>query len=303
MAAKKQTALMELRGTLTTLGPEFKAALPAQIPADKFVRVALTALNKNPDLVNADRNSLLGAFMTAAQDGLLPDGREAVIALFGNKATYMPMVAGILKKVRNSGELKQIVPEIVHENDRFEYWIDENGQHLSHHPLMDGDRGKVTHVYAVANAKDGGVYIEVMTTKQVEEVRAISKAKGASPWKTWWNEMARKTVIRRLSKRLPVSTDLDDLIRRDDDLYDVGKDPAADKTETAATDRKTPSRLKKVIEGETVEKKKEDEPKSVEKPEPTQEPPKKQVRHAMIGEQREEEEDEANSKLSDASPI
>jgi hypothetical protein len=45
-----------------------------------------------------------------AQDGLLPDGREAAVVMFGNKAQAMPMIAGILKKVRQSGEVAKSAP-------------------------------------------------------------------------------------------------------------------------------------------------------------------------------------------------
>src|SRR3546814_9174090 len=76
------------------------------IPVEKFHRVAVTAISSNPDLLNVDRTSLFGALMKAAQDGLLPDGREGAIVPFKGKASWMPMVAGIMKKVRNSGEIE-----------------------------------------------------------------------------------------------------------------------------------------------------------------------------------------------------
>jgi len=92
-----------MRGTLVKMQPEFAAALPPQIPVEKFIRTTLTAVQMNPDLLQADRRSLLGACMKAAQDGLLLDGREAAPVIFntkdGKKVQYMPMVGGILKKM------------------------------------------------------------------------------------------------------------------------------------------------------------------------------------------------------------
>lgn len=230
---------------------ELSMALPPQMPVEKFQRVAITAINNNPDLVNCIRATLYNAFMRAAQDGLLPDGREAAIVRFnskdGPKAQYMPMVGGILKKVRNSGELKSVVAEVIHKNDVFTRWIDERGEHMRHEPLTFGERGDIIGVYALATTKDEGVYIEVMTKAQVEDVRAVSRAKNDGPWVTWWDQMAKKTAIRRLSKRLPMSTDLEDLIRRDDELYDLEAKPGAE-TEPKAP-KGTPGRLHKMLGG------------------------------------------------------
>jgi len=243
------------------LGRQFKAALPAHIPLEKFQRVAATAVANNPDLVNADRASLYGACMKAAQDGLLPDGREAALVIYKakdgdrwiKKAQYMPMVAGVLKKIRNSGELKELSAHVVYQHDAFDYWIDDAGEHLAHRPLLDGERGAFRLVYAVATTKEGGRYIEVMTKDQVDAVRAVSRAKDAGPWVDWYPEMARKTVIRRLSKRLPMSTDIDELLHRDDDLYDLARPGAVDCGTAEVVpagngDAKRPRRLQAVVE-------------------------------------------------------
>ena len=203
---------------------QFEMALPPQMKPEKFLRVAITALNKTPELLTCTRQSLYQSFILAAQDGLLPDGREAAIVPFRNHgvetATYMPMVRGILKKVRNSGELKSITAKVVREHDFFKYWVDETGEHLKHEPVLSDESSKVTHAYALAQTKDGGVFIDVMTRPEIEKVRNVSKAKDAMAWSQWWDEMAKKTVIRRLSKVLPMSTDLEDVIRRDDHLFD-----------------------------------------------------------------------------------
>lgn len=217
-------AIVEIRQDLEKLKPQIEMVLPAHITPDKFMRVALTAIQQSPDLLRADRRSLFASTMKCAQDGLLPDGREAAFVTFntkdGKKVQYMPMVVGILKKVRNSGELLSIVANVVYEKDTFRYWVDDAGEHVTHEPnVLEADRGKLIAVYAIAKTKDGGVYTEVMSRSQIEQVRAVSKAKDNGPWVGWYDEMARKTVIRRLSKRLPMSTDLEQVIRRDDELY------------------------------------------------------------------------------------
>lgn len=244
---KAITPAEEIRSSLGKMEKQFKLALPSHISPEKFTRVAITAITSNPELLQADRQSLYASCMKSAQDGLLPDGREAALVVFNTniagkgkepkwvkKVQYMPMVGGILKKVRNSGELASLSPHEVYQNDVFEYWVDEKGEHLKHIPLLSGDRGNVVHVYVIASTKDGAVYIEVMSKTEIEKVREVSKAKNSSPWMTWWGEMAKKTVIRRLAKRLPMSTDLDQAINSDEE-YDVTPSEEAPQIAESAT--------------------------------------------------------------------
>lgn len=249
------TPMDAMRHTLTKMGAEFKSALPPQIPVDKFIRTTLTAVQMNPELLDADRRSLLGAAMKAAQDGLLLDGREAAPVIFrtkeGPKVQYMPMVGGILKKLRNSGELLSISANVVYDKDQFEYVLGDF-EEIRHKPFL-GDRGKAIAVYAIARTKDGAIYREVMSVNDVEKVRAASRAANAGPWVQWWDEMARKTVIRRIAKRLPSSADLEQVLQSDNEV--VGFVQTAPEIDiTPAPDTKTPSRLKSKIaaEAETI---------------------------------------------------
>lgn len=241
----------QLRHQITAMQPQFKAALPPHIPPEKFVRVAMTALQMNPTLQNADKRTLFASFTRSAQMGLLPDGREGAVVMFGSNAQFMPMTGGILKLIRNSGELASLDAQVVYAADKFRYrpGIDEVPEF---EPDWFGDRGEVIGVYAVAKMKDGAAYVEVMNKKQVEAVRAVSRSKGNGPWVTWWDEMARKTVIRRLAKRLPMSTDLDNALAEDDELFtpEPAQAPApvqpVDEVKQEAPKR--PSRLQRVAE-------------------------------------------------------
>lgn len=131
------------------------------------------------------------------------------------------MVFGILKKIRNSGELASITARVVYAGDKFRYWIDDSGEHVEYEPSDDHDTNVVRRVFAMAKTKNGELYVEPMSVEQVEKVRAVSRARNKGPWVDWWDQMAIKTALRRLAKRLPMSSDLDDLLRRDDDLYDL----------------------------------------------------------------------------------
>lgn len=228
MASQASNPVAVIRQNLEVMAPELKAALPAHVSVEKFSRVAMTAIQSNPDLINADRRSLFGAVVRLAQDGLLPDGREAALVIFNTKnksggwdkkVQAMPMIAGVLKKVRQSGDVSKVNAQTVHENDHFvvSYGFDEDIEHSP--PALDKPRGNIIGAYATAVLKDGSRLLEVMSLEEIQKVRNVSKAKDRGPWVDWFGEMARKTVMRRLSKRLPMSTDLEDeVFSRDETL-------------------------------------------------------------------------------------
>lgn len=226
-----------IRQNLKVMAPELKAALPKHVTVERFTRVVMTALQNNATLVNADRQSLFGAVVRLAQDGLLPDGREAAIVMFGNKAQAMPMIAGILKKLRQSGEIAKVSAHVVHENDDFVWSLgfDESVDHKP--PALSEPRGQAIGAYATAVLKDGSQLLEVMSLEEIEKVRDVSRAGKSGPWVQWWGEMARKTVMRRLSKRLPMSTDLEDAFDRDETLAHNPNAPALKVVEAAPLSR------------------------------------------------------------------
>jgi recombination protein RecT len=208
---------------------QFATVLPKHIPAERFGRVVLTAVQTTPELLNVERRSLWNACMRAAQDGLLPDGRLAALVVFKDKkrgpiAQYMPMIAGIRQKIRNSGEVSTFDAHVVHEKDLFDYELGDD-PHIVHRPVR-GDRGKIIAAYSVALLKDGSRSREVMWIDEIEQVRKMSRAGDGGPWVTWYGEMCKKTVARRHAKVLPMSSDIDDLLRQDDGEPGDGIGPA-----------------------------------------------------------------------------
>jgi phage RecT family recombinase len=177
----------------------------------------LTAIQLQPALLECERKSLLLACLRAANDGLMPDGREGAFVIFKSKkgpptAQWMPMYAGLLKKVRNTGELLSISANVVYERDQFDYELGDQ-ERIVHKPAI-GDRGKPIAAYAIAHLKGGGIEREVMDANAIRQVQAVSRASAEeSPWNQWPDEMARKTVIRRLYKRLPSSTEMDKYLK------------------------------------------------------------------------------------------
>jgi|GEM_PF-6728326 len=173
------------------------------------------------------------------------------------------MIAGVRKKARNSGEIATWDAHVVHKNDAFQFQLGDNPQ-VNHSYDLTIERGEIVGAYSVAVLKDGSKSFEVMSISDIHKIRDRSDGWKAfkagkiksTPWSTDEGEMCRKTVARRHSKVLPMSTDLDDLIRRDDDLYDMkNAGDALQKKErpslTAALDRlsaPTPNEDGEIIE-------------------------------------------------------
>lgn len=241
---------LPLNRAIAQMEEKFAAALPAHIPSGRYVRSAINAVLK-PDIASvADtaegRQSIYESLLKCAADGLLPDGREAALVKFNtkdgdrwvNKAQYMPMVAGIMKKARNSGEIAAIYCHVVYSNDVFKVSLVTDGVPVTHEPAM-GARGDVVGAYALCRFKDGSwSQPEIMDVEQINAIRKRSKTADKGPWATDWAEMARKTVIKRAAKYWPSSTDKDgvdvaELIKRDDDLTDlplIESEPVAEKS-------------------------------------------------------------------------
>jgi len=238
--AARPNPLVQLREQLNSRLGEFKHALPPQIPPERFLRVALTAVQMNPELAVVERRSLFNALMKCASDGLVPDGRQAAIVPFkdhdrGQVATYMPMVAGLLARFRNSGQFKALTANVVREGEQFRHWIDEQGEHLLHEP-GENDAAPIIKAYAMATTRDGGVAIRVMSKAAIDKRRAVSRGKDGPMWREWYDEAAQKTVLRNLMKLLPSSSDdIDRMIARDEalefDTASITHEPAAETRE------------------------------------------------------------------------
>lgn len=201
---------------------EFNVALPAAIPVDRFIRTIVTAVQMEPKLLEADRRTLISACMKAAQDGLLLDGREAGLSVYndrqngGKTVAYLPMVGGILKKIRQSGEISSIRAHVVYEGDEFDFELGDN-ERIQHKPNL-AQQGKPLAAYAIAKFKDGDIQREVMSVAQIQKIALKATGIGKACWASEWGEMAKKTVIRRLAKRLPSSNDLDQVLQSDNAL-------------------------------------------------------------------------------------
>lgn len=203
----KVSVIDDLKSSILKMENQFKKGLPSHIPVERFIRVIMTAISQNPELAKADRNSFFGACMRASEQGFIPDGRDSALVPFKGKVQLIPMIYGILRKIRNSGELLSINSQVVYSNDFFNYEIDASGEVVQFKPALFQDRGDLIGVFAMASTKDEGLYVEVMSKEQVDKIREASPGRNSPAWTGHYEEMARKTVLKRLSKRLPMDSD------------------------------------------------------------------------------------------------
>jgi recombination protein RecT len=222
---------------------EIKKALPSVITPERFTRMVLSAISVNPQLAKCTPKSFLGAMMSAAQLGLEPNTPlgQAYLIPYSNKGVlevqFQIGYKGLLDLAYRSGEVDVIQAHIVYENDAFEVEYGLNPT-LKHVPA-DRDRGEPTKVYAVFKTKTGGYGFEVMSMDDVRrhaEKYSQSYKSNYSPWKSNFEEMAKKTVLKKVLKYAPMKSDFvrgivqDESIKTEisEDMYSVNNEMAYD---------------------------------------------------------------------------
>lgn len=222
---KEETSVVTQKKTIRDLvsGDAFKdqvaMALPRHLTPERFIRVALTALNRTPALMQCTQQSLFQCLLDLSALGLEPDGRRAHLIPFNNRksgsviCTLIVDYKGLAELVLRSGDVTYIHSDVVCENDEFSYNM---GQIEKHAINFREPRGEVYAAYAIAKMKSGDTSTCVMSKEDVESIRKRSKAGSFGPWITDWNEMAKKTAFRRLSKWLPLSPEIREQIEADD---------------------------------------------------------------------------------------
>jgi recombination protein RecT len=217
---QKITALKHM---LESKRDNLKRVLPAHLAPDKMIRIALVAASRTPLLLACSKESIYTAMMDAAGLGLEPFtglNLSYIIPYKNGKtgqyeAKFIISYKGMLDLARRSGEILSIDTDVVYDRDKWEVEKGLNPK-LVHIPCYDGkDRGTPILVYAIAKFRDGGHQFEIMTIPQIEYIRTKSKSPQFGPWVDFWEEMARKTCLKKLLKLCPMSTELARAVAKD----------------------------------------------------------------------------------------
>jgi recombination protein RecT len=237
---EKQKRQPDMRDYVMNMSKQFEKALPSVITPERFTRIALTALSSTPQLMNCDRNSFLGALMQAAQLGLEPNtplGQAYLIPFKNNKkgiteCQFQIGYKGLIDLAYRSGDMASIQAYCVYKNDDFDYELGLDPV-LKHKPAKS-NRGKLEYVYAVFKLQNGGNGFEVMSVDDINQhARKYSQGFNSSysPWKSNFDEMAKKTVLKRVLKYAPIKTDFQRAVIVDEHTISAKEDGLHDDIE------------------------------------------------------------------------
>jgi len=240
-------SIEELRERLRASKEEMARLGITESRAEKIIRTILTAAQSNPKLLACEYRSLMAAVFHAVHADVEvggpfseaeilpykakgPDGRKIYLARF--EMTYR----GIINSALRGGVVKKIISRVARENDEFYYTYGTN-ERIEHEPAI-ADRGDWTHVYAIAWMGKDFFQFDVMDRDEVYHVREKSRGYQAakrygkdSPWLTDETEMARKTVVKRLGKYIPLKREIATIIQLDDTVFDVSDIPETESEE------------------------------------------------------------------------
>lgn len=203
--------IVQFKRDLNRLVDGNELALPSNVSSDAFRNAAIVAAQDNPQILSCSAETVFKSIRKLAAAGLVPDGREAALVPFKGSCTAIPMVFGLIKMARRSGDVRDIRAHTIHANDEFEYIVGDE-EKLTHKPVLFGDKGDPIAYYAIAILKDGTIVRTFMDTAEVEKIRKGAASQGGSSqpkgiWANHYEQMAHKTVIRRLVKRLDLSAE------------------------------------------------------------------------------------------------
>ncbi len=221
----KLTKNMTIQDMVKAMMPEIKKALPSVITPERFTRIALSALNNTPQLQQCTPMSFLAALLNAAQLGLEPNTPlgQAYLIPYRNKGTlecqFQIGYKGLIDLAYRNGQMQTIQAQAVYENDIFEYEYGLEPK-LVHRPAYS-ERGILVYFYGIFRTVNGGYGFAVMSKTEMDlYAKTYSKAidSGFSPWKTSYEEMAKKTVIKQALKYAPIKTDFQRALSTDESI-------------------------------------------------------------------------------------
>lgn len=238
-AAQKTPAKKDrsLKTVVESMLPAIERALPSVITKERFSRMILTALSSNPQLQECTPESFCASMMLSAQLGLEPNTPlgQAYLLPFKNRrgnnyvteCQFILGYRGMVDLAQRSGRIKNIEARTVYSKDEFSY---QYGLHpdLIHVPFKGQDKGTPEYFYAVFHTIDDGFGFEVMSKEEVEaHAKRYSKSYNSkfSPWSTNFEAMAQKTVLKRVLKFAPLSTEINRVISADETIKTIPASP------------------------------------------------------------------------------
>ncbi len=270
---------------------KFRQVAPKYMNVERLTRLMLAARSRNPKIAKCSVESVLLFTMRCAETGLEPIGPGGAWPVpFENRKnntcelTFIPDYRGLIGLAKKNGDVQDVLYYPVYANDEFEleYGMNPN---VIHKPFIGKERGELEGVYAIVVTPEGSKIPTWMNKDDIDSIRSRSKASGFGPWKTDYEAMALKTVIRRALKPFARSPQLQTAMEYDNEATGIDLDPTAGKPEIEVAPEvkitDDPPVTQPPTEKIVPPKKQEPEPDSLpepsEEPEPEQEPEPEEV--------------------------
>lgn len=219
-------SFLALKTILGAQAESIKGVMPSHRKVDRLIKLVLVAAEKNPKILSCTQGSIYQSVMTSAELGLDISGTlgEAYLIPYGTTCTIIIGYKGMAKLARQSGEIARIDSDVVYTNDHFVY-RKGTAPILDHSPCVSGDRGTLLGVWALVEYKyGGGVETEFLGREEIDKIRRASRSSGAGPWKDWFDEMAKKSAIKRVLKTASMSSDTwQRAVEIDNATYDLNR--------------------------------------------------------------------------------
>lgn len=221
----KLTSSMSIQDMIRAMTPEIKKALPSVLTVERFTRMAVSAMNNTPELAQCTPISVLTALMNAAQLGLEPNTPlgQAYLIPYKNKGVYECQFQigykGFIDLAYRNEQMQTIQAQTVYENDQFDYELGLEPK-LVHRPAYT-DKGEPVFFYGLFRTKNGGYGFSVMSKPEMDDFAnkySKSFSTSFSPWKSSYEDMAKKTVIKQALKYAPIKTELQKIVSVDESI-------------------------------------------------------------------------------------
>jgi recombination protein RecT len=251
-----------IRDLLERMKGQIAKAAPRHLTEDRLSRVFMTSIQRTPKLAECTPESLFGCLMTCTQLGLEPDSvsGQAHLIPYNDQCTLIVGYKGLMRLARQSPDVLTIdVPQVVYAKDTYEF---ERGAtpKLVHKPCQSPERGDIVAFYAVAHLRDGQTAFEWMWKHEVDKVRDATygmKSGKSTPWKSDYEAMGLKTVVRRLCKWLPSESELQRAVSLDE-RADAGVSQGIDFVDISAESKPAPAAEPKTV-GDLTKKLKDEQ--------------------------------------------
>lgn len=215
---------------------KIERALGDSIDFERFFVVAMNTIRRTPKLGQCSPSSVIDAVNRCAELGLEPGGPlgHAYLVPYAQECQLVVGYRGLLHLMFRSGGLRDASAQMVYDNDKFVGQLGTDPK--IEHTITFAKRGRMIGAYCVLRYVNGGTHIETMNMEELQKVQSVSKAK-SGPWTDWFEEMCKKTVLKRGAKWGPTGDGLELMAR----AYDYDDDKVVDSVATPVPTQPPPA--------------------------------------------------------------